>query len=862
MSTKTLRKRISLVAVSALGAGLLSIVSAPVASAADRTAAIDAISVATPVGARLSTDVYMPVTLTDTGAALDTTDTVNLAVAFLTDGGKPASSSADLDVANASGAESGDTETVTMTKGEYIRFSDYDGTDASSVTLKYGIMINADLAGTYKGVVWAEADGDGVLEAGEVSSQWTINVSGAVASYTVTKVSAGTAADKVSADDSSGNAFSIDGGTILKIVPKDSAGAVVKLNSQESINLTSSDSSFEFFLISDTSRGTAKTSLAYTNQETDGSFYVVVLADGGATETSTITVSGGGATSSSVAATIAVTSNLTDATDFTAATDYSEVTSGLSVTAGADDSDATMSTGASSITLKVTGAGDSTISAIQVTDTDGLLTGKDAAEFSTTATASTAGVVYFTLSLARAAKVGESFTVALQDDDDGSLLTVTFAAPTTYTVTNVSDSFRAATGSSVTVTAQVTDQFGNAVSGVTVSFSATGRNTTTSATNKLSDAEGYVSWAITDAGTTGSTDTITVDLASGTDDSASITWVADLGVSTVVLTGGNTSAGVTATTKTNKDIDASADGASTTTHSVSATVKDANGVVLVGVPVTWTISGTGAAVLSTKKTTYTSSTGVASTEVYGWVAGDYTVTATAGGKSGTASITFAQTTATEARTISATADGSIVVATVKDRYGNPVSGVEVYATKTGAGYFGTGVTKTHTSTDAAGQAEFAVAGGSATVTVSVIDYAAAAGTTYGQTCAAKGYADCSTTAPTAFTASSAGTATVAEDGVGASYDAAGVSSASVEVNVSANTDTIDAANEATDAANAATDAANAAAEAADAATAAAQDAQAAVAELATKVASLIAGIKAQITTLTNLVIKIQKKVKA
>ena len=75
-------------------------------------------------------------------------------------------------------------------------------------------------------------------------------------------------------------------------------------------------------------------------------------------------------------------------------------------------------------------------------------------------------------------------------------------------------------------------------------------------------------------------------------------------------------------------------------------------------------------------------------------------------------------------------------------------------------------------------------------------------------------------------------------------------------------DAIDAANEATDAANAATDAANAAAEAADAATAAAQDAQAAVAALATQVASLIAGIKAQITTLTNLVIKIQKKVRA
>ena len=72
----------------------------------------------------------------------------------------------------------------------------------------------------------------------------------------------------------------------------------------------------------------------------------------------------------------------------------------------------------------------------------------------------------------------------------------------------------------------------------------------------------------------------------------------------------------------------------------------------------------------------------------------------------------------------------------------------------------------------------------------------------------------------------------------------------------------DAANEATDAANAATDAANAAAEAADAATAAAQDAQAAVADLAAQVATLIAGIKSQLTSLSNLIVKIQKKVKA
>jgi hypothetical protein len=88
---------------------------------------------------------------------------------------------------------------------------------------------------------------------------------------------------------------------------------------------------------------------------------------------------------------------------------------------------------------------------------------------------------------------------------------------------------------------------------------------------------------------------------------------------------------------------------------------------------------------------------------------------------------------------------------------------------------------------------------------------------------------------------------------------------SLTANVSADTTAqaaADAAAEATDAANAATDAANAAAEAADAATAAAQDASDAVAALSTQVTTMIDALKKQITALTNLVIKIQKKVKA
>jgi hypothetical protein len=76
-------------------------------------------------------------------------------------------------------------------------------------------------------------------------------------------------------------------------------------------------------------------------------------------------------------------------------------------------------------------------------------------------------------------------------------------------------------------------------------------------------------------------------------------------------------------------------------------------------------------------------------------------------------------------------------------------------------------------------------------------------------------------------------------------------------------DAATAASEAAEAAaNDATDAAITAGEAAEAASALAQEAVDAVAELSASVTKLISALKAQITTLTNLVIKIQKKVRA
>jgi hypothetical protein len=181
-------------------------------------------------------------------------------------------------------------------------------------------------------------------------------------------------------------------------------------------------------------------------------------------------------------------------------------------------------------------------------------------------------------------------------------------------------------------------------------------------------------------------------------------------------------------------------------------------------------------------------------------------------------------------------------ASVTDRFGNAVSGVTLNVQVTGNSKLGTGGKSVQWTTTASGDYNFDVIGTDAAVQVT-----ATTGSTANQMSDLAGYV--STTTVSGLTAGNS-TATVAAAVV--APDAAADNSQAAA----------DAAAEATDAANAATDAANAAAEAADAATAAAQDAADAVAALSTQVSEMVNALKKQITALTNLVIKIQKKVKA
>ena len=881
MSTKTSIKRIALVAVSALGFGLLSVMPA---KATEEATDIDGISVTT----------SMPSNRTGVTAVFNNTITFN-ATAVAGDVpviashliSKPATSTAVVTLAFGSAGTSdlvsGDITPIaagTTTAAATADIVPANGEYVADENVVLTSTFTPDVAGTYELLTWYDVDDDGSLDTGETTGSLSINVIAGTDAVTATL----TGYNSTAATGATGD------GALVKITLATSSGAAASLGSFET--LTASVDNGVVYKINDNTANADAASVVLRRADFDRlgrAWLNLTYASAG---TQVLTVSGNtGAALSGINLTRSTTfadsaGDVLDAVITTSNTTgvYEATAHVAATTVGIWHTDYTKTT---SIGLASSaGTGDKVL--ITVRDITGDLTGLANADYATYATASTTTPfnIAFSLSWTPNAVNDEVYIEVGEDasgDDDIQILakaaTVSTAADSTI---DGSATLRVVNGAAITVSAVWKNQFGIAAANQAVATSIAGRNAHIATANAVTGADGRATFTYTDAplaGVTATADTITMNGPTSADETFTVNWVASLGVSTVTLTGGNTTAGVTAATVTVKDIDAGIDGASTTTHSFAATVKDANSSVIVGAPVTFTISGTTAGVLSTYQTVNTNTSGVATAYVYGWVAGTYTVTATAGGVSGTGTITFGQVGTGDERTISATVSGSIVTAKVVDRFGNPVSGVSVYATKTGAGYFGAGTTKATTTTNAAGEAEFVIAGGAATVSVSTINYDSVAGTYgSGQTSAPKGYVANSSSATTlatyAFTAYAAGTSTLAEDGVGASFDAAGVATATASV--VADTSAIDAANEATDAAaeaidaaNAATDAANLAAEAADAATVAAEEARdaadaatAAVEELATQVATLMAALKAQITTLANTVAKIAKKVKA
>jgi len=450
--------------------------------------------------------------------------------------------------------------------------------------------------------------------------------------------------------------------------------------------------------------------------------------------------------------------------------------------------------------------------------------------------------------------------------------TLLWRVPTLTTIsTSPGASFKAVAASSVAITATALDQFGAAMAGVVLQPVVTGTTspnyTTTDKATLTTGTDGKATYTITGgAASTTITDTVKFTGSAGTVSSSSrvITYVTALPVvatltgaytldqssgtyanlfSTTAITNAGSSLSIDRTMDTSATISVAGTSASDAQFAMRVTALDSAAAAVTGVPVVATATdGCWYRSSSTLKavktlTLYPDADGYVTAQALMTLAGTCTYTFTAGATVLTQTVKTKNATA-DARNVTLTASGSDVTAKVTDRFGNAVAGINVQLS-TSVGTLGNGQKTSVYTTNTSGEIAIVVdVDGATTVTAYLSDA--------NDSTSVAGYSGTSiidATVPAGIR-----TATAAVTGTGSLSATAQAA--------------VDAAAEATDAANAATDAANAAAEAADAATAAAQDAADAVAALSAQVAALISGLKAQLTALTNLVIKIQKKVKA
>jgi hypothetical protein len=765
---------------------------------------------------------------------------------------------------------------------------------ASAARSGTDITFTPDVAGTYTITAWHESVVDGALSTSEATATRSYVVGANELKMTVST----NGSLVVGADDA--------GGLLVKIALTGADGKAASLAANESIVVTRTagtgnidfvtfDGTFGSYSGSHDPAATATYTFNAAQFNASGvAAFIVNDATASGLSTWTIVGSGGSAAALSHSMTTTASTAITSA-------DAASVVTIENATGTAGDASAASNTTtdvaniaygkATSLVFKSSAITAGSRVAFTITDTSGNITGIAGAKYrgsvtgATTAATTASATVAMTLTL-NASLALASASFAFDTASGATGFVVTAAYPVVTTVTNPDLQIRSVIADTNTVRVLVKDQFKIAFSTASVTPVVTGRNVTLPAQPTLwTNANGYAYYTLKDVSTstTSLVDTVNftsaaVQGASGTTAVTStaatvITYVTTLNVGTVTLTTPN-SAEVTAGTALSPiDINAGVTGAEAGVVPVSAKVTDTNGSILTGVKVTWSIVGTsgGAAVTSSTVSGYTDATGVASAQVYGWVAGTATVTATVGGVAKAGGLLFGQNTNTDVRnyTVTAPESGSttVVLVTAKDRFGNAVKDVAFTAAIVGNGFFGGGTNIASGTTDKNGELRFLILESKSEVKVTVsVGSAASAAALYTQIAAAAGYDIANAVSRTAYAAPTVGTAETDETGVGnvAAYTAA-ASAAETVIAVPANTTpdaTADLAAEALDAANAATDAANAAAEAADAATAAAQDAADAVAALATQVATYISNLRKQITALTNLVVKIQKKVKA
>jgi hypothetical protein len=774
MSIKT-SKRIALGVIAGLVFAPFAAI-AP-ASATELATDIDLITVATskPSG-RTGVEVVLNNTITFNATAV-AGDVPVIASTLIS---KPATSTATVTLAfgsaGTSALVSGDITPIapgTTTAAATADIVPANGEYEADETVVLTSTFTPDVVGTYELLTWYDLNDNGLLNTGETQGTLTITVVDG--------------ANPVSAALSQYNSRAQTGatgnGSLVRVTITNSAGAAASLGTFETI--TASVGSGVVYKVNGGTTDAASVTLGRADFDRQGRAWLNLTSSADGVQV--LSVKGNTGAPLSGISLSATTTFVAAAGDIATLVTVGNTTGVAVTTANVYNTTAGAWTVDPLKTTSVAFASTATAAAVVpiiVTDVSGRLTGLANAAYTTSATATADGELTFTAPAFTPTAATNNYTVKFGTDNLNTItVTATAGAPAAAAdvTRDQASTLRVAPGAAVTVSAVWKDKFGIAVPNQVVSVAVTNRNAHIATQNSVTDASGRVNLTYTDsplAGVTATSDTVTFDGPTGADVTFTINWAAVV-VGTVKIDTPDTTAGVANTVKaTPSPISAGAGGAEDGAVSISATVTDANNAVYAGVPVTFSVTGTTAAILSTKVIAYTDATGKATSSVYAWATGTYTVTATAGGIASTGTIAFASTTADNARVVTATVAGDVVTGKVVDRFGNPVSGVTLYATTTSPANIG-GIFTKDVVTGNDGTASWVISGSGA-VAVSAVNPASPAGTTFGQTCAAATKVSCATTA-VALVAATTGTATTAETNVGNSFAPAGVASATATV---------------------------------------------------------------------------------
>ena len=316
---------------------------------------------------------------------------------------------------------------------------------------------------------------------------------------------------------------------------------------------------------------------------------------------------------------------------------------------------------------------------------------------------------------------------------------IQFQTPVVTAVETPAANVSAANSGSVALGAIVVDQFGQPVPGLPVQAAVTGVAATSSPASLTTNAAGEVTYTIevptgTVAGATsaltftawngsafsGPTAVINVTYIAGSAAVAALNVTGSYNAaasSYSALTGGKLNKATTPLfINTQADLSAAYTPANDgTAWKIQATATNASGSTVAGAPITIKAAdggyvrnpSTGRWV--TQTLVYTDTSGIATAVLSATKTGDISYTVSSGATTSTVSAIF-NNRPTDARTVTVVSsakevkagDGATIVATVNDRFGNPVQGVSVVFTEEGPGFMaGTGTA----TTGVAGRAE-------------------------------------------------------------------------------------------------------------------------------------------------------------